>query len=1791
MAEASPTPPPEPTVAPRSGPEVDVTQDFQASAAHASRLVEVLDQYLADLKAGQTPDRAKLLAAHPDLAEELGRYLDGMDFLHASGDATKPGKRLGDFHILREVGHGGMGAVYEAEQISLHRRVALKVLRFGRVSDPEALERFQREAETVACLHHTNIVPIFAIGSEGGVNYYAMQFIVGRSLDQVLKGQGGLIDAQKVAKWGLEAAEALSHSHARGVIHRDVKPSNLMLDEAEGRIWLTDFGLAKRLDDVTLSMTGALLGTPRYMSPEQASASTHKLDHRTDLYSLGATLYELATGKPVFVGDSPHNVISQILTVDPEPPRRHCPSLPRDLQTILLKCLAKDASQRYASAQELAKDLRAFLEGRPIAARRTSLFETGARWVKKQQRSLVLTTATVVTTLLLVLGMAAGSYFWQRSNLASFKLDTNHPPLIAELLDDANKPVLSRTTVPMQQEEEIPAGDYRLRIRSDERLSQEYDISLAAREVLGQKIDLEDQLLWGDLPFSRVYQTLRVADSGKAARTDLLLLNGDTIQRVDGRSKAVQWQTNLAQPEHDLLRKDFHLVWPWDRSAHTHGVGVFELRPFVVSTADLNGDGMGDLILAARHQAWVIAFSGKDGTPLWRAARDTAAGQDKRQQSAGIQSAVPYEPLLVPDQNEDDVDDVAAWFIRHSPKKKGAERSLELLSGKTGETLWKYEPPSEYFELPPNTDVPIAYRWYYGGSGGHSSGGHGSHFQGRNTRRTPSEVSRSGDAHYLPSTLRLSSKGVRFLAGMHGIDLDLASGTESTPTQDMAVRPSFEPRWADLEGDGKLDLLLTTTLPNKTAPTPGGIPTPQLQLTAWSPVKQSDLWHATIEAAPPIQEETYAEPPAWPVVEDLDGDGASEVIVPDGSTLSRPNWFGAPWGRIAVLEGRTGQTRWQRQIMNVDQQLNHFTVGPDIDGDGQREVYVASQWNEDLDLYVDCLSGKDGQSLWRQIEPTQEQKRSGGSHRIARLTWYSRGPAAGAELIVPLMADASNATNEVRMFAADNGRPTHLAPQVIEVEPGDFDGDGIDDLLLVRREHQHLPQQGGALHVCRGTAEELSRRLAAEEMVLADFDQDGVLDTAQRRRNGQIVARSGATGQRIWTSPSGLNLTLNLARAIEAQPSVVPAGEDLSGDGVPDLLLQHFVSSVSPEPALVALSGNNGKVLWRSAVASPNADMPALLESRDLDGDGEPEVILIAALDLNSRSRSGIFSNPPNLWLIVLSGRTGQTRFQQLLVERMRTGSSLRVDSLFLETSYADLNADGTLDLLVPAEVTPASKRLEMRALSGKDGQLLWRIDLPTTGNSDALRDAIPPALEDLDGDGRPEAVITAAFKSQSESSGSRDAVQLMILEGQSGKLRWQEEIPAESYYVQVQNMDRVATRIRPLLVRRGNERWIALLTRERGPVVRLFDSQGKLVGERRLTANSLAGRTDFRLWTCDVDHDGNDELVLCDDNRLCVVQADRLDQPLWKGGPAEGVNLVGVLTDDVFGPQLVLRGKSEDNSLSALSASSGQKLWSVVGPSGIASDHTATLLRAPSASAPPIARFAFNSLAIARQGLAFPGVEAPASWNRQPVLSNLSPPPPDPRLVRTLPWVPEEHELIGLPGFLLWSAFYGIVLVGIPVSFVISLVRRRRWGMRTMLMLPVVAGVFLMGVTIDGPDNDFRSLPHKLVIAGFFATPVMFALYQLGTWVGQRRWIPVVSWLAVGIIAVIVLGVAFWNADGNRGGPFEPGESYSLAGWYWILGPAYFAVAWWMTIAIPLGWTGRRLWIWLRRPKATVTA
>jgi serine/threonine protein kinase/Flp pilus assembly protein TadD len=426
---------------------------------------EVVAEITDRLHAGEPVDVAEYLTRYPELADRLRPLLAALDLLaqlsSSAGSARSPGRTvvgeemggtLGDFRLLREVGRGGMGLVYEAEQVSLRRRVALKVLPFAATMDARHLQRFHNEAQAAACLHHTNIVPVFSVGCERGVHFYAMQFIDGQPLSEVIRQVRGLEKKaavaeevekppakqspppgvastpqpaaevtpltgegrlgrhyfRKVAELGVQAAQALDHAHQLGIVHRDIKPSNLMLD-GRGNLWVTDFGLAHmQHGEANLTLTGQAVGTPRYMSPEQASAKRVLLDHRTDVYSLGATLYELLTLHPAFESEDRQELLRQIASEEPRPPRRFNKAIPAELETIVLKAMAKKPGERYATAKELADDLRSWLEDRPIRARRPSVRTRLVRWARRH-RTLVMSAAAA---LMMGLAVLAGSVGW-----------------------------------------------------------------------------------------------------------------------------------------------------------------------------------------------------------------------------------------------------------------------------------------------------------------------------------------------------------------------------------------------------------------------------------------------------------------------------------------------------------------------------------------------------------------------------------------------------------------------------------------------------------------------------------------------------------------------------------------------------------------------------------------------------------------------------------------------------------------------------------------------------------------------------------------------------------------------------------------------------------------------------------------------------------------------------------------------------------------------------------------------------------------------------------------------------------------------------------------------------------------------------------------------------------------------------------------------------------------------------------------------------------------------------------
>jgi serine/threonine protein kinase/WD40 repeat protein len=433
-------------------------------------VVQLLEEYLEQLEEGTALRPEEWLARHPELDGPPEEYLATLALLHQTAlglgraappeagrapQAPAPGQ-LGDYRLVREVGRGGMGVVYEAVQSPIGRPVALKVLPLAGALDARQLQRFHNEARTASQLHHPHIVDVFGAGCDRGVHYYAMRYIEGQTLAQLIDrmrkpsgleatgapaGEAECLPAappeppplgqfptegparspgycRAAAALAAQVAEALDYAHEHGVVHRDIKPSNVMLDSA-GQAWVTDFGLAHLQRQAHLTQSGDLLGTLRYMSPEQALARRDVLDHRTDIYALGATLYELLTLQPAVGGEEREEILRWLTCDEPVWPSRLNPAIPPDLEAVVLKAMAKGPAERYGTAQELAEDLRRFGNDEPVRARRPTRLQQAGKWARRHRGPLLAAAVAAVLMLALAVALLALSNVRIRQALAA----------------------------------------------------------------------------------------------------------------------------------------------------------------------------------------------------------------------------------------------------------------------------------------------------------------------------------------------------------------------------------------------------------------------------------------------------------------------------------------------------------------------------------------------------------------------------------------------------------------------------------------------------------------------------------------------------------------------------------------------------------------------------------------------------------------------------------------------------------------------------------------------------------------------------------------------------------------------------------------------------------------------------------------------------------------------------------------------------------------------------------------------------------------------------------------------------------------------------------------------------------------------------------------------------------------------------------------------------------------------------------------------------------------------------
>jgi serine/threonine protein kinase/Flp pilus assembly protein TadD len=622
-----------------------------ARAGELESLVgRLADEFLARQERGERPDVEEYAARHPEAAELIRRALGSLRLVESVGndpgptdlasDSTISGV-LGDFRIVREIGRGGMGVVYEAEQVSLRRRVALKVLPFAAVIDPRSMQRFKSEALAAAGLDHPNVVKVHAVGCDRGVHYIAMQFVDGRTLADLIAerrpepagagesdpavGHGAAPHAaetqpaakaptervrpdagfyRRVAEWAAQAADALEHAHGLGVVHRDVKPANLLVD-GRGHLWVTDFGLALVATDPALTASGDLIGTPRYMSPEQARAKHGLVDHRTDIYALGATFYELLTCESAVVGRDREDVLRNIASADPVPLRKHDRHIPADLETVVLKCLEKDADRRYQSARELADDIRRILEDKPIRAKPPTLWQRTAKWARRHKP----VAAGLAVALLATVVLAVGVGFWQQRRQAETERAVTAALTQAETLVDEGEKQIDNP--------ERWQATSQLALAAVEKAQGLFRIGSGAEELSERVRQVRAAAEAADADSRLLIEIDRIRLEAAAAIKDGIY-DGTTARRL--------YATLFSRYGVDLTRPGAAAEQVWGSRLHNQLVAALEhwirLKPDVAERLQLSAVLDALEPLDGLHERWVAALRRKDAAALVQLASD-----------------------------------------------------------------------------------------------------------------------------------------------------------------------------------------------------------------------------------------------------------------------------------------------------------------------------------------------------------------------------------------------------------------------------------------------------------------------------------------------------------------------------------------------------------------------------------------------------------------------------------------------------------------------------------------------------------------------------------------------------------------------------------------------------------------------------------------------------------------------------------------------------------------------------------------------------------------------------------------------------------------------------------------------------------------------------------------------------------------------------------------------------------------------------------------------------------------
>lgn len=1711
-------------------------------------------------------------------------------------------RHIGEYELFEEIARGGMGVVYKARQVRLNRIVAVKMIRAGQLASEQDVERFFIEAEAAASLDHPGIVPIFEVGLEDEQPYFSMAFVEGESLASLL--QNGPLDPNEAAKLTRKVSEAVTYAHSHGVIHRDLKPANILLDARQsddatpdlprsfshasiGEPRVTDFGLAKHTNRRSdLTQTGQVLGTPSYMPPEQAQGKTEKINEKSDVYSLGAILYTSLTGRPPFQAASPMDTLLQVLEQDPVEPRQLNVGIPRDLETICLKCLEKEPDRRYDSSQALSDDLQRFLSDEPILARPMSLMDRGTRWLRKQGENVALSLLAMTATAIFVALAIASWYSYSRWQLGLVSLDTGRPPLVAEFLDTGGQHIAPAETIPIAEPVSLPANEYLLRVSGEGRLSETFRAQVQRDEYTELELDLEDQLHWPSLTIQRHFDMVHLD-----GRTDIIQLTDQGITRFDGEER---WTARLQNSESPVLREAIGLTWPSPPApTRRSGRGKYNLRPRFVSTSDLNGDDADDFVIAARHQAWVMGVSGATGEVLWLAARGADARDDPSQprKDRRVHSAVVGRPKVAGDLDGDGVADLIATFADTGGRPTTAAIWVEAISAATGDTIWRFDIKPSWLSPPPGVEVPYHFRLFTGSASGNTSGGGGTSTSGRELTRGGSgrpHTERHGTFVYAPDEVHLCQRAEKRLAvltaGDHVISLDVTSGKPVGPARKLAFRPIRSAVVAETDGDDGAELVYVGQ--KRSGPVSGGV-----ELSVWSINEQRILFSKALQADYWMRPNFMIPRPRWPETADLDGDGRDEIIVPSGSSAYARVWPKSGWGNLNVIDGMTGERKWQRQLRTMDEQIDWFLAGPDINADGHREIFVATLLYKKTELYIDCLSGKDGAPLWSARHELNKRHSLTPEFWLGELRWWNAGRDGWPQLVVPVIPnpDRPGKTKpSTYVISAGTGKLRGIGQAMESARLADVDGDGLEELLSFRPTDGL--DNGGTLDVIRHSTSEAWRRIGDTDWQSADdLNQDDYPDLIQTA-NGYVQAISGRDGASLWKQRLPTS---------HHEPAVALLGRDLNGDKIPDMMTVPKGRSASGRAyaPFHAISGRNGRLLWTADIDCNVVNPIAWVEARDLDQDGQMEVLLVNKLDWWSRPRTSFSSREGQLWLVALSGRSGAVKWKHALSGVDASGSQNgttfepRLDRDWLRTSLGDLNDDGVIDVVVGAERPGQESLFQLRAVSGDDGRTLWSHSLPKgQGVGDELIQSAPLVV-DVDGDGSVEVILMEIETDPTNADRERNTVvRLKSLDRGTGTTRWQWQTQAHSFNAvgrgPLSNESLRRRRPMPALLRLSGkaESLICLNLWGSSAGVVLLDHNGNEQAKFPIADGDQPG-----IWPLDVDGDGNDELIASNNEMILAIEPTGDRKTIWQRPvkPALHDSVIEVVPATAGQPPLVVC--KEGASIHGIDASTGTLAWTSNGPRDVgqqdASEYRVIPLTGSTKEGWPTVRGVVHTMGDVTVCQRPVAMGSPVLHR---VAARLDGNLDDPRLLRDLPWMSKFVHQVETPVKAIvtlgWFMTLSALLIVVPALYLRQLVRRRSWSLAMFLWLPAVVGIILFSFTMPAPEDYQWLLPGERFMMGIGMLPAVVLPLFWTRWAMRRDWRRLFFWLIATVTLSFVIGAAILWMDSFRSGP---GMGYSWKGWYTILVYGAYWIGWAM---ISIGFCR---WFWglitriVRRPAA----